>query len=271
MEQHGNNPEQNIIAIIPARLHSTRLEGKLLLPLNGKPLILHTVEQARKARNISRVIVATDSEEIVRVVQESGNEAVLTSPQHQSGSDRIAEVAENLPENSIIVNVQGDEPLISPTTIEKAVNAILQDESVDMATTCEPIHNLKDVLSADVVKVVTDKNGFALYFSRSPIPFPREAVKKYGNLENALQAEKDLLKVYRKHTGLYVYRREFLLKYTKLKQTNLEKLEMLEQLRALENGAKISVVEVDETSIGVDTADDLERVRKILENRKSQI
>ena len=264
MEQHGNNPEQNIIAIIPARLHSTRLEGKLLLPLNGKPLILHTVEQARKARNLSRVIVATDSEEIVRVVQESGNEAVLTSPHHQSGSDRIAEVAENLPENSIIVNVQGDEPLISPMTIEKAVNAILQDESVDMATTCEPIHDLKDVLSADVVKVVTDKNGFALYFSRSPIPFPREAVRKYGSLENALRTDKHLLSLFRKHTGLYVYRREFLLKYTRFEQTNLEKTEMLEQLRALENGAKIKVVEVSESSIGVDTVEDFERVKMYL-------
>ena len=264
MEQHGNNPEQNIIAIIPARLHSTRLEGKLLLPLNGKPLILHTVEQARKVRNLSRVIVATDSEEIVRVVQESGNEAVLTSPHHQSGSDRIAEVAENLPENSIIVNVQGDEPLISPMTIEKAVNAILQDESVDMATTCEPIHDLKDVLSADVVKVVTDKNGFALYFSRSPIPFPREAVRKYGSLENALQTDKNLLSLFRKHTGLYVYRREFLLKYTRFEQTNLEKTEMLEQLRALENGAKIKVVEVSESSIGVDTVEDFERVKMYL-------
>lgn len=264
MEQHGNNPEQNIIAIIPARLHSTRLEGKLLLPLNGKPLILHTVEQARKARNLSRVIVATDSEEIVRVVQESGNEAVLTSPHHQSGSDRIAEVAENLPENSIIVNVQGDEPLISPMTIEKAVDAILQDESVDMATTCEPIHDLKDVLSADVVKVVTDKNGFALYFSRSPIPFPREAVRKYGSLENALQTDKHLLSLFRKHTGLYVYRREFLLKYTRFEQTNLEKTEMLEQLRALENGAKIKVIEVLESSIGVDTAEDFERVKMYL-------
>ncbi|MBA2494230.1 MAG: GNAT family N-acetyltransferase, partial [Acidobacteria bacterium] len=181
------------------------------------------------------------------------------------GSDRIAEVAETLPENSIIVNVQGDEPLISPTTIEKAVEALLQDETVDMATTCEPIHAIKDVLSADVVKVVTDENGFALYFSRLPIPFPREAVKKYGSLENALRKEKDLLSVYRKHTGLYVYRREFLLKYTKLLQTDLEKTEMLEQLRALENGAKIKVVEVLEGSIGVDTKEDFEKVKQIIE------
>ncbi len=268
MKHTANNSIKNIIAIIPARLVSIRLPNKLLLFLAGKPLILWTVEQAKKARNVSRVIVATDSEEILRVVEESGNEAVWTSEKHQSGSDRIAEVAEKFSDDSIIVNVQGDEPLISPRTIEKAVDAILQDDSIDMATTCEPIHDAKDILSSDVVKVVTDENDFALYFSRSPIPFLREAVRKHGTLENALRQEKDLLSLYRKHTGLYVYRREFLLKYTKLKQTNLEKTEMLEQLRALENGAKIKVVEVSENSIGVDTREDFERVEKILEREK---
>ncbi|CAN5682289.1 hypothetical protein BH24ACI2_BH24ACI2_14330 [soil metagenome] len=268
MSNAEKKSRQNVIAIIPARLFSTRLPNKLLLPIVGKPLILWTLQQAQKTRNISRVIVATDDEKILRIIKDSGNEAVLTSAAHQSGSDRIAEVAETLPENSIIVNVQGDEPLISPTTIEKAVDALLQEKTVDTATTCEPIHDIKDVLSADVVKVVTDENGFALYFSRLPIPFPREAVKKYGSLENALRKEKDLLSVYRKHTGLYVYRREFLLKYTKLKQTNLEKTEMLEQLRTLENGAKIKVVEVSEGSIGVDTREDFERVRQILEAKK---
>lgn len=262
--------QQNVIAVIPARLFSTRLPNKLLLPLGRKPLILHTLEQAKKAKNISRVIVATDSEEILRVVETSGNEAVLTDKNHQSGSDRIAEVAENLPENSIIVNVQGDEPLIPPKTIESAVEAILLDETIDIATTCEPIHEISDVLSSDVVKVVTDKNDFALYFSRSPIPFPREAVKKYGSLQNALREEKDLLSIYRKHTGLYVYRREFLLKYTKEAQTNLEKTELLEQLRALENGARIKVVEVSESSIGVDTQEDFERVKNIIEGKELQ-
>lgn len=257
---------QNIIAIIPARLESTRLPNKLLLDLAGKPLILRTVEQAVKAENVSRVIVATDSHELALVVRAGGFEAVLTSAKHQSGSDRIAEVAATLEDDSIIVNVQGDEPLISPRTIEAAVEAILRDSSIDIATTCEQIDDIKDVLSPDVVKVVTDENDFALYFSRSPIPFPREAVKKHGTLENAFNNEKDLISVYRKHTGLYVYRREFLLKYTKLKQTKLEKLEMLEQLRALENGARIKVVEVAEKSIGVDTREDFERVRKILEN-----
>lgn len=267
VEQHGKIPEQNVIAIIPARSASTRLEGKLLLPLNGKPLILHTLERAKSAQNIGRVIVATDSREIAEIIEESGNEAILTDENHQSGSDRIAEVAEKLPENSIIVNVQGDEPLIPPATIEKAVAAILAETEADIVTTCEKIEDFRDVLSSDVVKVVTDENGYALYFSRSPIPFPRDAVKKHGNLENALQNEPHLISQFRKHTGLYVYRREFLLEYTKMAQTFLEKTELLEQLRALENGAKIKVVEVAESSIGVDTQEDFERVKKILENK----
>lgn len=268
MKQHGENPRQNVIAVVPARLYSTRLPNKLLLDLAGEPLILHTLEQTKKAKNISRVIVATDSEEILKVVENSGNKAVLTSKKHQSGTDRIAEIAATLPENSIIVNVQGDEPLISPETIERAVEAVLQDETIEMATTCEPIKETKDVLSPDVVKVITDENDFAVYFSRSPIPFPRDAVKKHSSLENALQNESDLLSLFRKHTGLYVYRREFLLKFTRLAQTNLEKTEMLEQLRALENGTKIKVVEVSETSIGVDTQEDFERVNEILEKQK---
>lgn len=246
---------------------STRLTGKLLLQLDGKPLIIHTLEQTKKVNCISRVIVATDDEAIQKVIFDSGNEAVLTSGKHQSGSDRIAEVARNLPKKSIIVNVQGDEPLISPVTIEKAIQAILEDTRIDMATTSEPIEDIKDVLSPDVVKVVTDKNGFALYFSRSPIPFPREAVKSYGTLERALQQDDKLLPIFRKHTGLYVYRREFLLDYTNYAQTDLEKTEMLEQLRALENGAKIKVIEVANVSIGIDTQADFDRVDEILKRR----
>lgn len=267
MEQHGENPEQLVIAIIPARYQSTRLEGKLLLPLAGKPLILHTLEQTKKVTNINRVIVATDDERILQAIHESGNEAILTLPNHQSGSDRIAEIAENLPANSIIVNVQGDEPLIPPSTIEKAVEVLLNDANILMSTTCERIEHYHDVLSPDVVKVVTDESGFALYFSRAPIPFPRDVVKKYGTLENALQNEPNLTFNFKKHTGLYVYRREFLLKYTKLSQSNLEKKEMLEQLRALENGAKIKVVEVKESSIGVDTIEDFERVCELIEGK----
>lgn len=271
MEQHGKKSLQNVIAIIPARFSSTRLGGKLLLPLNGKPLILHTLEQTKKAETISRVIVATDDERILEIVERSGNEAILTSVDHQSGSDRIAEVAETLPKSSIVVNVQGDEPLISPNTIDKAVRSLLENETLNVSTTCEKITDYRDVLSSDVVKVVTDKKDFALYFSRLPIPFPRDEVKKYGSLEKALQDNNDLIKIYRKHTGLYVYRREFLLKYTKSKQTNLETTEMLEQLRVLENGERIKVIEVSETSIGIDTQEDLERVEKILEKRRTQI
>lgn len=259
----------NVVAIVPARLSSTRLPDKLLLPLAGKPLILWTIEQAASAASVALVIVATDSVEILQLVKESGGEAILTSEHHQSGSDRIAEVAESLPENSIIVNVQGDEPLISPETIEKAVQAILEDDSIQMATTCELIRGVADVLSPDVVKVVTDADNFALYFSRSPIPFPREAVKKHGSLENALNSEENLVSNFRKHTGLYVYRRDFLLRYTKLTQSKLEKIEMLEQLRALENGTKIKVIEVAESSIGVDTIEDYRKVVEIIEARRA--
>lgn len=268
MEQHGDNPRKNIIAIIPARLASTRLEGKLLLPLNGKPLILHTLEQAKKARHIKRVIVAADDEKILNVVKESGNEVVLTSKDHQSGGDRIAEVAADLPENSIIVNVQGDEPMISPITIDAAIEAILSDENADIATTCEKIRTAEDVLNPNIVKVITDENDYAVYFSRSPIPFPRDAVNRFGSIENALRNEPELISLYRKHTGLYVYRREFLLKFTKLPQSNLEKIEMLEQLRALENGAKIKTVETMESSIGVDTRQDLERISRLFDENK---
>ncbi len=267
MEIHGNNPKQFVFAIIPARYESTRLEAKLLRLIDGKPLILHTLEQTNKARHINNTIVATDDERIFRVVKESNNSVSMTSVNHQSGSDRIAEVAAKLPENSIVVNVQGDEPMIPPRTIEKAVEVLLNDNSCLMATTCERIENVEDVLSPNVVKVVMDENGFALYFSRSPIPFPRELVKKHGTLERALQQEPDLISTFKKHTGLYVYRREFLLKYTILPQSNLEKTEMLEQLRALENGVKIKVIEVQESSIGVDTIEDFERVRELIEMR----
>lgn len=269
MNESPENLEHQVIAIIPARQQSTRLANKLLLLLDGKPLILHTLGQAKKAVNVSRVIVATDDDEIYRTIKASGGEVVMTSAAHQSGSDRIAEVAATLPENSIIVNVQGDEPLIAPRTIERAVNAMLLDNSIEMATTCEKIDDPKDVLSADVVKVVVDENNFALYFSRAPVPFPREAVREHGTLKNALRAVPYLLDAFRKHTGLYVYRREFLLRYAESKQSILEKTEMLEQLRALTGGAKIKVVETSESSIGVDTREDFERVEKIIATRRT--
>lgn len=257
-----------MVAIIPARYSSVRLPGKMLREIDGKPLILHTLERARKTRTVSRVIVATDDERIFDVVTKAAGEAVMTSPDHGSGSDRIAEVAQNLPEGSIIVNVQGDEPLISPETIDAAVNALLDDPEADISTTCEPINDLwSELLNFNVVKVVVGESGYALYFSRSPMPFPREASLRHGGPNEAIEAEPELLANFRKHTGLYVYRREYLLEFTKLPRTRLEKIEMLEQLRALENGAKIKVIEAVTKSIGVDTEEDLELVRQMLEEQ----
>jgi 3-deoxy-manno-octulosonate cytidylyltransferase (CMP-KDO synthetase) len=265
VEQHGPNPLQNVIALIPARYSSTRLPGKLLLDVAGKPLILHTLERAQQARTVSEVMVATDDTRIFDVVMEAGGKAVMTSPEHRSGSDRIAEVAEGVASGTIIVNVQGDEPMISPHTIDKAVGALIGDEAIDIATTSEAITEIDaELMNGNVVKVVTDTQGFAVYFSRSPIPFPREAMLERGDPVRAVREDPKLLSLFRKHTGLYVYRREFLLEFTKLPPSRLEQIEMLEQLRALENGARIMVVEVDERSIGVDTQEDLERVRQML-------
>ncbi|MBK9152843.1 MAG: 3-deoxy-manno-octulosonate cytidylyltransferase [Chloracidobacterium sp.] len=271
MEPHGDEPKQNVIAIIPARFGSTRLPGKLLLEVGGRPLILHTMDRAQRARHVGRVIVATDDLRIERIVLDAGGEAVMTSPEHASGSDRVAEVAEGLAAGSIVVNVQGDEPLISPETIDRAVEALLEDASVDIATTCEPIESLSELLDGNVVKVVTNGHGDALYFSRSPIPYPRDAsLRSDGDPNKAITNKPELLGLFKKHTGLYAYRREFLLKFTLMERSALEKIEMLEQLRALENGARIKVVEAAGASIGVDTAEDLERVRAILADSGSK-
>ena len=188
----------------------------------------------------------------------------MTRRDHQSGSDRIAEVAQTLPEGSIIVNVQGDEPVISPDTIDRAVMALTEDAAADMSTTCEPIESLSELLNGNNVKVIVSDKGYALHFSRSPMPWPRDGEAVHLALH--AEAEPELLLNFRKHTGLYAYRREYLLAFTKLGQTRLEKIEMLEQLRALENGAKIKVIEASAPSIGVDTLDDLELVRRIIEN-----
>ena len=268
MELHGDNPLQNVIAVIPARYSSVRLPGKMLLPIGGRPLILHTMDRAREAGTVSRVIVATDDERIRDVVTADGGEAVLTSSGHRSGTDRVAEVAETLPEGTIIVNVQGDEPLISPKTIDAAVHALLDDGDADMATTSEPISGLGELLDFNVVKVVKGDAGYALYFSRSPIPFPREAALRHeGDPYRAIGAEPDILPIFRKHSGLYVYRRRYLLRLTTLPATALEQTEMLEQLRALDDRARIRVVDAVARSIGVDTRVDYERVCRIFESR----
>lgn len=221
------------------------------------------------AHTVSRVIVATDDARICDCVTSAGFEAVMTHEHHPTGTDRIAEVARSLAAD-VIVNVQGDEPLIEPDTIDRAVNALIADDEAEIATTCEPIDNPADVLSRAVVKVVMDDDGRALDFSRAPIPFPNQAVGRHGSIEAALRREPALLSTFRKHTGLYVYRREFLLRFSSWPQSERERAESLEQLRALERGVKIKVVEATSPSIGVDTIEDLERVRAIIE-RETQI
>jgi 3-deoxy-manno-octulosonate cytidylyltransferase (CMP-KDO synthetase) len=255
--------EGKVVAIIPARYASTRLPGKPLLDIAGTPMILRVVERAKQAASINRVIVATDDRRVVQTVVAAGEEAVMTSPDHPTGTDRLAEVAVKL-DAEIIVNVQGDEPLIEPATIDAAVAPLLADQSLMMSTTCEPIESAADLLKSNVVKVVVDAAGFALYFSRHPIPFPRSAALEHGSVEAALKARPELLRLYRKHTGLYAYRRDFLLTYAKLPSTALEQTETLEQLRALESGYKIKVVAVAHRSIGVDTPEDLELVRRLI-------
>ncbi len=264
MNYTASDLQPHAIIIIPARYASTRLPGKALLEIAGRPMILWVLERALAARNVKRAIVATDDARILEVVRAAGYEAVMTAASHQSGSDRLAEVAAGLDEAETIVNVQGDEPLISPRTIEQAIDCLSNDDEAMMVTTCEPIETAADVLSRDVVKVVTDAAGRALYFSRAPVPFPRDAVNRYGTLAAALASEPQLVKLFRKHTGLYVYRRSFLLEYANWPPSDLERTEALEQLRALERGATIRVIEISEPSIGVDTAEDLERVRAIM-------
>ncbi|MCC6444657.1 MAG: 3-deoxy-manno-octulosonate cytidylyltransferase [Armatimonadetes bacterium] len=241
----------SVAGIIPARYASTRLPGKALANLCGKLLIQHVYERTARAETLDEVIVATDDERILEAVRSFGGRAEMTSPEHRSGTDRIAEVAARL-DADIIANIQGDEPLIEPKMIDTAVRALLEDKSVEMSTLKSLIHDEKDITNPNVVKVVTDLSGYALYFSRLPIPYCRDP-RQSGPVRH-----------YR-HIGLYAYRRSLLLRYPHLPQTPLEQLEMLEQLRALENGCRIRVAETDFESLGVDTREELERVRRILE------
>ena len=262
--EKGKGGVNDVVAVIPARYGSTRLPGKPLLDVGGTPLILHVVRCAAAARGIDRVLVATDDERIAAVVESAGGEAMMTSPDHRTGTDRLAEVASRI-DADILINLQGDEPFIAPQTIEAALAPLLADPSLVMSTTSEPIGTAEDLLSPHVVKVVTDPAGLALYFSRQPIPFPRSAVLEHGALPAALAATPELLSHFRKHSGLYVYLREFLLAFANWPTTPLEALEALEQLRALEHGVRIRVVPVEHRSIGVDTPEDLARVRQRLE------
>jgi 3-deoxy-manno-octulosonate cytidylyltransferase (CMP-KDO synthetase) len=266
-----SNPKSNVVAIIPARYDSVRLPGKALLEIAGKPMICWVIERALAARNVARAIVATDDERILEAVKSAGYEAVMTRADHASGSDRIAEVAASLADADIIVNVQGDEPLISPLTIERAVEALIGDQDAGMATTWEPMESAGDVVNPDLVKIVVDEHERAIYFSRSPVPYPRDAVRAHGSIEAAILEEPALLTSFRKHTGLYVYRRDVLFAFAKWPRSELERVESLEQLRALEHGVKIQAIKASTSSIGVDTIEDLEHVRTIVEEREFRV
>ncbi len=244
-----------VTAVIPARYASSRFPGKPLVDIAGKPMIQWVYERTAGSSLVDRVIVATDDERIFRAVKAFGGEVQMTGADHPTGTDRLAEVAARV-ETEIVVNVQGDEPLIDPRMIDLAVEPLTADPSIPMGTLKTPIASAEEFLNPNVVKVVTDRQGFALYFSRAPIPYPRDFAGSLKDLFQDLSAFK--------HIGLYVYRRDFLLAYPKLPATPLENLEKLEQLRALEHGHKIRVVETTLSSLGVDTPEDLERVREQL-------
>jgi 3-deoxy-manno-octulosonate cytidylyltransferase (CMP-KDO synthetase) len=243
-----------ITVIIPARYASVRFPGKALADILGKPMIQRVYERAQKATLVSEVIVATDDERIAAAVRAFGGLVEMTAKSHETGTDRLAEVARSL-DSDLVVNVQGDEPLIEPVMIDQVVRPLVEDPAIVIGTLKTQIKTLHDFLSPNVVKVVTDQNGFALYFSRSPLPNYRD---KWNDLKDEKFAAGTILSY--KHVGLYVYRREFLIKYSEMPQTSLELAEKLEQLRALENGYRIKVVETEHETIGVDTPGDLEKV-----------
>jgi len=243
-----------VVAFIPARFGSTRLNGKPLADICGKPMIQWVCEKARAARLVNDVTVATDDERVLRAVKDFGGKAVMTSAAHASGTDRIAEAARAISAD-IIVNVQGDEPLIEPRLIDQAVAPMLDDRSISLCTLKTRIKDEEEYLDPNAVKVVTDNDGFALYFSRSPLPYYRTPFDEAAHPAY-------------KHIGLYVYRRDFLVEFASLKPAPLERCEHLEQLRALENGFKIKVVETDYNPLSVDTPEDLERVRAVIKSRK---
>ncbi|SDH60467.1 3-deoxy-manno-octulosonate cytidylyltransferase (CMP-KDO synthetase) [Halanaerobium congolense] len=237
----------NITAIIPARYSSTRLPGKPLKDICGKTMLQRVYEQVKKVSLIDEVIVATDDKRIFDEVKKFNSNVIMTSKDHKTGTDRLAEVAAKI-DTDIIVNVQGDEPLIKPSVIKFAIKPLLTDNSLKMSTLKHLISDEEEINNPNIVKVITDKSNNAIYFSRSRIPYARNN-QKFN---------------YYKHIGLYVYRSDFLLKFAKMKPTPFEIQESLEQLRVIENGYKIKVIETEYDSIGVDTEEDLNKVRNIL-------
>jgi 3-deoxy-manno-octulosonate cytidylyltransferase (CMP-KDO synthetase) len=247
----------SVVAVIPARYGSTRLPGKPLAMIGGKAMIQHVYENASKAKVLDEVIVATDDRRIEQAVKSFGGNVVKTSKDHASGTDRLAEVARKLKSADWLVNIQGDLPFIRAKTISRAIKPLMSDRKIPMGTVCTAIYEMKDWRDPNVVKVLKDRAGFALYFSRAPIPFFRySGIDLAGKTSSASSNQR--LCGYR-HLGLYVYRRDFLLKFAGLPRTALEQIESLEQLRALQNGYPIYVAEVDEHPIEVDTPADLKK------------
>ena len=235
--------------IIPARYGSSRLEGKPLIKVLDKPIIQWVWEKAKRSAKADKVIVATDDKRIYDAVKAFGGDVEMTSTEHKSGSDRIAEVASRHPEIDIIINLQGDEPLISLDDINAVIDGVKNDETVDISTLVREIKDEEEANNPNLVKCVFDINNYALYFSRSKIPFERNTgmSKIYG------------------HLGIYGYRKESLFKMTKLPQTNLEKAESLEQLRALQSGMRIKVAVTENIPVGIDTIEDLEHFKQLVE------
>ena len=247
-----------VVAIIPARYASTRLPGKPLADIAGKPMVWRVYEQVKKARLVEEVWVATDDEKVYDTVKALGGNVMMTSPDCPSGTDRLAEAAVQVAAD-IYVNVQGDEPMMPPEMIDETVRPMLDDPALNMATAAVEITDPAEIADPAVVKVVLDERGCALYFSRSPIPFHRDSWGGPFYITGGSCL---------KHIGLYVYRRDFLLRYAKLPPTGLEQLEKLEQLRALGNGERIQVVITSHESIGVDTPADLDKVRDLLSQKE---
>lgn len=240
----------NVIGVIPARYQSTRFEGKVLADILGKPMIQHVWEKACQALLLDDLIIACDDERVADVAKEFGAKVVLTSKGHASGTDRIIEVINPI-DVKIVINIQGDEPLIHPTMIDTVASGLLDDNTVSMATLMKKIEDPRDINDPNVVKVVVDKNNFALYFSRAAIP--------YYSANSEVRSV-----VYYKHIGLYGYTKDFLFIYKNLPESDLEKTERLEQLRVLQEGFRIKVIETKYDTIGVDTPEDLEKVKKYL-------
>ena len=242
------------VIIIPARLDSSRLPKKVLLDLKGKTVIQRVYEQCLKVKNVDGVYIATDSIEIKEVCETFTNKVIITKSTHQSGTDRIGEAVSAIA-CDIVINVQGDEPFIEPSLIEALVNSF-SNSDISMSSAMSKINNIKDLQNTNVVKVVTDLHNNALFFSRSLIPFPRD-VKEISIANEVLKK----CQFYR-HIGIYGYRKDFLLKFVNMEQSYLEKVEKLEQLRALENGFKIKMIEANSSLIGIDTREDYEEALK---------